>query len=253
MLPLGRNHGCYQGERLHIGSVVEAIRERGGAAGFESEWLDCPNGLRLLTLTRKLPSPRRRCYLSAGIHGDEPAGPMALLELLTENAWPEDCEFYLCPCLNPIGFERNTRENGSGRDLNRDYRHPSTPEIQAHTRWLERQPGFDMGIHLHEDWEARGFYLYELNPAGLPSRSREVIEAVTRLCPIDPSEQIEGWPAEAGVIRPSVAPESREDWPEAFFMVQQKTRISYTLESPSDFQLPTRVTALKTAVKVLVN
>jgi hypothetical protein len=45
---------------------------------------------------------------------------------------------------------------------------------------------------------------------------------------------------------------SRPQWPEAFWLLRNKTRHSYTLEAPSDFPLETRVAALVTAVKTVV-
>jgi hypothetical protein len=51
-----------------------------------------------------------------------------------------------------------------------------------------------------------------------------------------------------GIIRPSIDPLSRPDWPEALFLVAHKTRLSYTLEAPSDFPLETRVKALAAGV-----
>ena len=37
-------------------------------------------------------------------------------------------------------------------------------ETKAHKSWIESIPSFDISICVHEDWEAKGFYLYELNP-----------------------------------------------------------------------------------------
>ena len=39
-------------------------------------------------------------------------------------------------------------------------------------------PRLILCICLHEDWEARGFYLYELNPDNLPAVSEDVIDAL---------------------------------------------------------------------------
>ena len=58
--------------------------------------------------------------------------------------WPDDAEIWLCPCLNPTGFPRNTRENAGGVDLNRDYKHRRSAEVRAHIAWLQRQPNFDL-------------------------------------------------------------------------------------------------------------
>ncbi len=114
------------------------------------------------------------------MHGDEPAGPLAVLRLLQEDDWPGDAAIWLCPCLNPTGFPLNRRENASGIDLNRDYRHLQSAEVRAHVAWLERQPRFDLALCLHEDWESNGFYLYELNPENRPSFAEKILEAAAK-------------------------------------------------------------------------
>jgi hypothetical protein len=189
-----------------------------------------------------------RLYISSGIHGDEPAGPLAARRLLQEDAWPPGLDIWLCPCLNPTGFVLNHRENGEGLDLNRQYRAPEAAETLAHVAWLKRQPRFDLCLCLHEDWEAHGFYLYELNTDGLPSLAEAIIGRVAQACPIDHSQTIEGRPAQNGIIRPDLDPRTRPQWPEAFFLITHKTRLSYTLEAPSDFPLTVRVSALVAAV-----
>ncbi len=190
-----------------------------------------------------------RVYISTGIHGDEPAGPLAVRQLLQENQWPEGLDLWLCPCLNPTGFALTRRENDEGADLNREYLNPKAAETRAHIAWLTRQPDFHLSLCLHEDWESHGFYVYELNPDHQPSLAEAMVARVAQVCPIDRSEIIEDRPAQNGIIRPSVDPRSRPQWPEAFFLLAHKTRLSYTLEAPSDFPLTTRVAALATAVR----
>lgn len=250
MQRLYRNSSGYRGETIDIAAVLAQAGQAARAAGWQEERLSAGPEVELHTWRKTPPSPRRRLYLSTGIHGDEPAGPLAALRLLREDAWPADVEVWLCPCLNPTGFPLNRRENATGTDLNRQYLHPEATEVRAHVNWLERQPRFDLTLCLHEDWEAQGFYLYELNPDGWPSHAEAIIEGVARVCPIDRSEVIEERPAQGGIIRPSADPRSRPQWPEAFYLLTHKTRLSYTLEAPSDFPLATRVEALVAAVRV---
>ena len=114
---------------------------------------------------------------------------------------------------------------------------------------MQRQPPVDVTFCLHEDWESRGFYLYELNPKRRRSLAPIIIEAVAPVCPIDLSPIIEEREANGGIISPNLDPNSRPQWPEAFWLLQNKTRQSYTLEAPSDFPLPTRVEALAAGVR----
>jgi hypothetical protein len=251
---LGRNRGGYLGEAIDIGFVLREGLSAAHRHGWRSKLLAASPNLDLYTLHRPAAvsdtvHPPLRIYLSTGIHGDEPAGPLAMLRLLEENPWPGRAELWACPCLNPTGFPLNRRENAGGADLNRDYRHLETLEVRAHTAWLRRQPQFDVCFCLHEDWEAHGFYIYELNPDHRPSLAEKMVEAVSAVCPIDRSPEIEGRPAQGGIIRPDLDPNSRPQWPEAFFLIQNKTRLSYTLEAPSDFGLAVRVAALVSAVR----
>ena len=241
----------YSGERIHIDAVQRDCIAAAQAHGWTIEEIH-PAPRLMLGLTRHATGegrPARRIYISTGIHGDEPAGPLAARLLLQENDWPPGLEIRLCPCLNPTGFALNRRENLDGLDLNRQYRAPEAKETVAHIAWLQRQPPCDLCLCLHEDWESRGFYLYELNPDGLPSLAEAMMARVGALCPVDQSEIIEGRPAKRGVIRPDLDPRSRPQWPEAFFLVTHKTRLSYTLEAPSDLPIPVRVAALVGAVR----
>jgi protein MpaA len=251
---LGRNQGGYFGEMIPIEDVVRDALAAAHTDGWRLKTLAAAPGIELHTLHRPATTHRgheapKRLYLSTGIHGDEPAGPLAMRQLLQERSLPTDADLWVCPCLNPSGFPRNSRENAAGVDLNRDYRHLQSPEVRAHIEWLRQLPNFDLCFCLHEDWESYGFYVYELNPDGRASLVRPMIDAVAPVCPIDLSSEIEGRPAHGGLINPNLDPNSRPHWPEAFWLFQNKTRLSYTLEAPSDFPLPTRVAALATAVR----
>ena len=254
MQKLGINHGAYHGETIDILDVLRKVETAASRLGWTSEVIHEQGHFKWLALNRPpvlIPSPQSaiRIYLSAGIHGDEPAGPLAALQLIEENNWPPNAEIVLLPCLNPIGFTLNWRENPEGIDLNRDYRQPKAAETNAHIAWLERQNPFDVYLCLHEDWESHGFYLYEQNLDNQPSLARIMIDAVQSVCPVDVSEIIEGRPARQGIIQPKLNPATRPDWPEALYLISHKARQGYTLEAPSDFPLATRVAALVQAVK----
>ena len=256
MQRLGKNIGGYYGERIEIDSVLNDCVLAGKRYGWSVEKLPCDGKIELLTLAHPStfharPSPH--VYISTGIHGDEPAGPLAMRQLLQENRWPEDISLSIFPCLNPSGFALHTRENAHGHDLNRQYLQPQAPETRAHIAWLEKQPRFDLCLALHEDWESHGFYVYELNADNQPSLAEKIVERVAEVCPIDPSELIEGRPARNGIIRPSLDPRSRPQWPESFFLLTHKTRLTYTLEAPSDYPLSTRVAALVVGVRAALD
>jgi murein peptide amidase A len=249
---LGKNHGGYHGETIDIRAVLRDVEVAAQQHGWTSEIFHDTGGFRLFALRRSPlsicnPQSPIRIYISTGIHGDEPAA-----RLLQEHRWPENAEIFLLPCLNPMGYVLNRRENAGGRDLNRDYRHLETAEVRAHVAWLSRQPQFDLCLCLHEDWESRGFYVYEQNPDNHPSLAEAIVARVAQVCPIDRSELIEGRPAKNGIIRPNLDPRARPQWPEAFYLIVHKTRLGCTLEAPSDLPLQTRVNALVAGVGAAV-
>lgn len=249
---LGKNERSYQGETIDIAKLLKDVEEIAASNGWERRPLEVSAAQTLPGFWKVAENARKRLYISTGMHGDEPAGPLALLRLFEENDWPRDVSLYVIPCFNPGGFIKNTRENEDGIDLNRDYREMTTALVRAHARWLEATPWFDVSACLHEDWEAHGFYLYELNPSLRGSLSERIIERVKEVCPIDPSLEIEGREAKGGIICANRYLVERPDWPEAFYLIHHKSPISYTLEAPSDFPLLTRVNALAAGTRAVL-
>jgi succinylglutamate desuccinylase len=226
-------------------------------AGFKAASFGEIQGHPLLAYTKRTPGPRPQVYLSSGIHGDEPAPPWALLRLVETGFFDDRCTWFICPLLNPTGFLERTRENHAKIDLNRDYKTPQTIEAKAHVAWLQRQPNFDLIICLHEDWEAKGFYLYELNPDNRPTLANVMIEAARAICPIDPDAVIDGRPVnEPGIIRPVSDPLLRETWPEAIYLRNHHGTLDYTIETPSAIPLEQRIAThcavLKAAIEKFI-
>jgi murein peptide amidase A len=244
---LGKNHGRYHGETIDIDRLQRDVHEAALVRGWEGETFLKEADFELRGYRRLRRGAARNVYISTGIHGDEPSGPLALLQLIEEDSWPE-VNLWAVPCVNPTGFWLNTRENANGVDLNRDYRHSKTAEVRGHIDWLNKQPAFDLTLILHEDWESNGFYVYELNPGERRSLAEEIVEAVRAVCPIETAELVDNWECRAGIIRPQVNPIERPQWAEAVWLSVNKTAQGYTLETPSDFPLEARVRAHVTAV-----
>ncbi len=79
-------------------------------------------------------------YISAGIHGDEPAGPEALITWAEKNTrLLRRRPFLLVPCINPWGLVNNSRFDSIKRDLNRSFQDNSIPEVAALKRAMGRR------------------------------------------------------------------------------------------------------------------
>lgn len=226
-----------------------AFRVAASAAGFTPTHLADLSSGHLTAWER--PGEGPRVYLSAGIHGDEPAGPLALLELLREGFFHQPSHWLLCPALNPSGLAAVTRENALGLDLNRDYFLRETPEVIAHTDWLNARPAPDLFISLHEDWETTGFYFYEIN-LGTENldRTHHILDAVRPWFHPEPGPTIDGHDISGpGWIYHIAEPDLPEGWPEAIYLAKMGCPISFTFETPSRAALGQRVAAHMAAVK----
>ena len=104
---------------------------------------------------------------------------------------------------------------------------------------------------MHEDWEANGFYLYEINLGeDEPRRARDIIEAVRPWFPPDPGHEIDGHaPRGPGWIFHAAEADVPEGWPEAIFLAKHGCPLSFTFETPSHAALAARVAAQCAAVR----
>jgi protein MpaA len=123
--------------------------------------------------------------ISAGMHGDEPAGPAAIIHFLERNNSHlfEHFNFLLLPCINSAGFEHNKRENPDGIDINRSFERDDIAEVNIVKEALHGLR-FAFTIDFHEDWEATGFYLYE-NKRDKEWQGPAIINAVKEMGNID--------------------------------------------------------------------
>lgn len=241
---------------INVDQVITDLAQAAETAGFSVSIYGTVAGSRLLGLTRSADvraESRRTIYLSAGIHGDEPAGPLALLALLEADALPRHHNWVICPLMNPSGLKKGTRESQSGIDLNRDYRDFRSDEIRGHRDFVSSHlTSLDLGIHLHEDWEFRGFYLYELNFGESTGWAKTLLHAAGQHLPIEMAECIDGRTARSGIIRPDTLPNLPEGCPESIWLYQEYGGVLYTLETPSTADLALRMDALKAAVLAVV-
>ncbi|MDQ8195422.1 M14 family metallocarboxypeptidase [Coraliomargarita sp. SDUM461004] len=248
-----------------VAPLIQQLQTAGEAAGFQVTRFG-QVGLKaqwpLLGMTRPAlaPGPRsQHIYLSAGIHGDEPATSQAILELLQNDALPPTHHYYICPLLNPAGLANGTRENPDGIDLNRDYRDFVSQETRQHAAWIQAHiPQLDCALHLHEDWESQGFYLYEIQlplhsshpQAGKPqcSLAQRILAATEKHLPTETATEIDGFPAQDGIIRIEVELQLEAGQPEALCLQASFGGSNYTLETPSAMEFRKRVDTLKAAV-----
>ena len=189
----------------------------------------------------------RKALISAGIHGDEPAGIETICSFLENGRYKahlDQWEITILPCINPYGFENNTRENHEKKDLNRLFNDHNPPlEVQL-AKSIFKPSYFDISIELHEDCDSYGYYLFQKSnkPNGLEIGAK-IIEELKGIIPINLDESIENMPADKGVIHRIKDINQMEWWPMASYSLSMKTDHCLTLEAPTKLAMATRVRA----------
>lgn len=183
-------------------------------------------------------------YLSAGVHGDEPAGTEALVTWAEQNAARlATLPLLLFPCLNPHGLAANSRHDAGGHDINRSFHNGRHAVARSVSRLVE-STRFSAALHLHEDYDAEGAYVYELTRKD-EGWGRKLLAAADPLIPRDHRPRIDGRHAADGLIRRRVTAATFEKigLPEAVWLWFGHTDRSFTFETPSEFALGQRVAA----------
>jgi murein peptide amidase A len=122
----------------------------------------------------------RKILISAGIHGNEPAGveyTLQLVELLAR--MPERYQtiaFDIIPVVNPWGWVHDIRYNRAAIDINRDFATFDSQEAQVIRQTLLAER-YHLMLDLHEDPSAEGFYLYQY---GLAEKTicRQIVRSI---------------------------------------------------------------------------
>jgi hypothetical protein len=145
-----------------------------------------------------------RIGLFGTIHGDEPAGALALGQLLFElSAEPQLAENFhleIYPICNPTGYEDNTRHSRSGRDLNREFwKNSSEPEVQILEQELKGNH-FSGLIQLHADDTSDGIYGFVRGHTLTENLLRPALREAGKVLPRNVNATIDGFAARDGII-----------------------------------------------------
>jgi len=199
--------------------------------------------------------------LSAGVHGDEPAGPWALLSIVRDGLLDARFNYRIWGCTNPSGYELGTRENAEGNDINRSFdKGGTTPESRAIVT-SNRDRKFLLALDLHEDFEADGFYCYEPTMEAAAPLGAAIVRAIDEQgFPVQElDERFElGYPPAAAHLRVlergRVIPDPVAEraffsgTPYSLHMLRRSTKRALTLESPRPLPWEQRIAIHRVAV-----
>jgi hypothetical protein len=206
--------------------------------------------------------------ISAGMHGDEPAAPWALVALARDGLLDPRFAYRLWPCVNPSGYVAGTRANADGQDVNRSFsRGGTTPEARA-IFTANRDRRFALGIDLHEDFEADGCYVYEpLRPGFAPYFSGPIVRSLDQAgLPVQTighgfdlgapsgSDLAEMYALDRGTVLVNYEVELRvfEGLPSSLALMYRGTPNALTFESPRPRPWDERIAAHRVAVTTAI-
>jgi murein peptide amidase A len=217
----------------------KALRSRGDIAVRE---VACESVPRTLLCAESGPTDAPVVTISAGVHGDEPAGVLALLSLFEENSLDPHFAYRLWPCTNPSGYSVGTRVNAEGLDVNRTFaRGGGSPEARA-IIMANRDRKYELALDLHEDCDAGAFYCYAYNDDGIAQSAviavRESGFAVEEDAILTPDPQSE---------REAIGGMSY-----SLLLLRNAARRVVTFETPSRLPLEQRVAMHRRAVQAAV-
>jgi len=216
-------------------------------------------------------SHSKNVFLSAGIHGDEPAGVYALLSFLENHfeKYEDRLNFFAIPCLNPFGFENDTRENPDNVDLNRNF-DSEVPEQEtkiAKDVLEDFARTYVFSLDLHEDPvdkpalgfelkdSVREFYMYEISPSKEHCIGHKVIGRLEQQgIPIAKQDKIYHDFNNNGLVwRPSPEDKWNDQSSELFAYLQRYTDYSFTIETPTCWTLEKRIDVQIKALEIILN
>jgi len=109
------------------------------------------------------PRGRRRVLVLAGVHGNEYAGLFAVPPLLDDVAAnPDDyaeTTLSIITPVNPVGAAHNSRYNGDGYDINRDFVRQYTREARVVVAEVDELAP-QLVVSLHEGPQAEGAFIF---------------------------------------------------------------------------------------------
>ncbi|MGZ0707645.1 DUF2817 domain-containing protein [Coraliomargarita sp. W4R53] len=244
-----QNHITGDVQSIPVEALVSRLLTAEKSCGFTPIRYGTQKNFELCCATRVNSAALKTVYISSGMHGDEPAGPLALLKLLEEQLLPlEEFNWAVCPLLNPVGLSLHQRENEQGIDLNRDYYKRTSDEVRSHTKWVDAQAHFDLALFLHEDSDPQGFYMHECQICKDRSQVHAILHEVSKLCPIEMEKTIDGMQASEGIVHPWIESKFKNRWMESFYLRAHSADLGFIFETPSSIDLTTRVNAHATAV-----
>jgi hypothetical protein len=214
----------------------------------------------------------KKVLLIGGVHGDEPAGVLSILEFFKNEVhkYEDHFEFTAFPCIGPSAFQNHSRLNPDHQNLNREFKKDSSAEeIKLILPLLEkysfvmdfhetRKNATNGGVNEPNGEDPEAFYFWEVCENKEQRVGKKILSEIEKLgIEICKWEKIYGDKNNGGVIW---YPEdcgtkcyADGNTTDSFFPREGYTFHAFTMETCSEEPMPKRILAHLTALKVVLD
>jgi protein MpaA len=234
---------------LNVNELLNEIKKTALENEFKLDTFGTVSDFDLISL-KKENGAEKNVYISAGIHGEEPAPPVALLNMMKENGFSKQYNWYIVPLINPVGMSKGLRKNADKKDLNREYK-PTTKatEVIYHINVLKSIPSCQVCFFLHEDSGEDGFYMYSIRDN---KTHKKILDAAKNFGEISNKKKLDKFPRKSkglidggtaiydDILKYTETAYLNKLWPESKM---------YILEAPKKAEIENRIKMIESAIK----
>ncbi|MFH1402093.1 MAG: succinylglutamate desuccinylase/aspartoacylase family protein [Patescibacteria group bacterium] len=197
------------------------------------------------------PKAKINFCIVAGIHGEEIAGPFAILRALQNPGkyFSTKVRYQIYPILNPTGFDLKQRHDDDDRQLNvinkKILKSKNFKEVKLFFDDIKNIK-FDVFLSLHEEISNEEFYafVYENTPVAIYEK---IMEANKKYAKIFKNKTIEKFKTDKNGLVRNIHDQTFED----YFFSHKQTPISLCTETPGQLPLATRIKINLQNIKIL--
>lgn len=197
---------------------------------------------------------KKNIYISAGMHGDEPAPVLAVMKMIESGFLNGDYNWYVFPMVNPTALNSGNRKTASSKDPNREYKtDPKIKEVLQHTELLKTLPKCSICFFLHEDYEEDGFYMYSLPDK---NKESEMLNAIGNIGKISDKKTLDSFKRKRkGVIdgEKALCRDVLKYTETAYLKKLWPDSTMYIFETPEKVPLETRIQMIQAGISSALN
>jgi len=146
---------------------------------------------------------KKTVVITASQHGDEPYSAHTLLKWIQQPILIPEFNYFICPVINPFGYNHNCRDNGNRQDTNNAANFIKNSKVKELAILYDNIPSnINLILDVHGDSGKRYVYMYEHKATTLPSIAQKTLLENDKHIPYLKQKTIYGCKLVNGVLEP---------------------------------------------------